>query len=156
MTFGRGLSRAARAHQVATGGIEMLPWLREVEELTQGHTGAQRGHSGGLLGQRTGRWSMPTPPMRTWVWLSLQEHQVTTVQSGMAREEKGVVPAWYSGSPAPMCTRIMGLKYIILNPTHPAPRETLFQEVQSGTQEAAFYFSGARVMLPQGIPEPCT
>ena len=70
---------------------------------------------------------MPTPPMRAWVWLSLREHQVATVQSGVVREEKGVVPAWHSGCPAPMCTRIMGLKYVILNPTHPTPERLCFR-----------------------------
>ena len=49
-----------------------------------------------------------------------------------------------------------GFKIRNPQPHPPHPRETLFQEVQSGAQEAAFYFSGARVMLPQGIPEPCT
>lgn len=57
--------------------------------------------------------------------LNLQEHQVPAVQSVIVREEKGVEPAWFCGSPALICTRIMGLNYVALTPTP----ERLFQEV---------------------------
>lgn len=73
----------------------------------------------------------------------------------MVWEEKRVVPAWYSGSLTLICTRItwgLGLKYIILSPT---AHETLFWEVWWGAWEAAFYFSGSRVIVPQGTPGPC-
>ena len=72
---------------------------------------------------------MPTPLMNTWVWLSLQGHQMATIQSEVMREEKGEDTSMV---PIPSANLYQNHGFKMCNPQ---PRPILLRDSVSGGLE---------------------